>query len=84
MDAVQGLIWELEATPANVHDSRVDLSLYMQASFSSEAFDEVFDVWYLFELSDHEGVEVPLGGVLDGSAWAFCVEFCPEDVLDRG
>jgi len=35
-----------------------------EASFSSEALDKVFDVWYLFELPDHEGVEVPFGIVL--------------------
>ena len=28
---------------------------FSEASFSSEAFHQVFDVWYLFELSDHEG-----------------------------
>ena len=28
---------------------------FSEASFSSEALDEVFDVWYLFELAEHEG-----------------------------
>jgi len=46
---------------------------FSEAFFSSEAFGEVFDVWYLFMLSDYEGAEVPLGVVLDGSAWAFGV-----------
>lgn len=57
---------------------------FSEASFSSEAFDEVFDVWYLLELPDHEGVEVPLGMVLYWSAWAVFVEAGPEDVLNRG
>ncbi len=28
---------------------------FSEVSVSSEAFYQVFDVWYLFELSDHEG-----------------------------
>ncbi len=46
---------------------------FSECFFSFEAFDEVFDVWYLFKLSDHEGAEVPDWVVLDWSAWAFCV-----------
>ena len=28
---------------------------FSESFFSSESFNEVFDVWDLFELSDHEG-----------------------------
>ena len=56
---------------------------FSEASFSSEAFDEVFDVWYLFELSDHEGSEVPDWVVLYWSSGAFGVEVFPEGGMDR-
>ena len=48
-----------------------------------EAFDEVFHVGYLEELSEHEGFEVPFGVVLYGSSGSFCVEVFPEDGVDR-
>ncbi len=68
-------------TDAFLHLSKMSLGgclVLVSAGFSevfvsSEAFDEVFDVWYLFELSCHEGAEVPDWVVLDWSAWAFCV-----------
>ena len=49
-----------------------------------EAFDEVFHVGYLMELAEHEGFEVPLGLVFDGSSGAFDVEVFPECGMDRG
>ena len=55
---------------------------FSEASFSSEAFDEVFDVWYLFELSDHAGAEVPFGVVLYWSSGALFVEAGPEGGMD--
>ena len=48
-----------------------------------EAFDEVFHVGYLEELSEHEGFEVPFGIIFDGSSGSFCVEVFPEDGVDR-
>ena len=49
-----------------------------------EAFDEVLDVGYLEELSEHEGFEVPFGLVFDGSSGSFDVEVFPECGMDRG
>jgi hypothetical protein len=57
---------------------------FSEVSVSSEAFDQIFDVWYLFELSDHESPKIPLGIVLYWSAWAFGVMVSPEDRLERG
>lgn len=37
---------------------------FSEVSVSFEAFDQVFDVWYLFELSDHESPKIPFGVVL--------------------
>ena len=46
---------------------------FSEVSVSSESFHQVFDVWYLFKLSDHESSEVPYWVVLYWSAWAFYV-----------
>ena len=45
--------------------------------FSSETFHIIFDVWYLLELSDHNGAEVPDGVILD---WSFrsCLVYARE------
>ena len=55
-----------------------------EVSVSSEAFYQVFDIRYLFELSDHESPKIPRWVVRYWSAWAFCVEVFPEDRLERG
>ena len=50
-----------------------------------EAFDEVFHVGYLEELSEHQGLQIPLGVVLHGPPWAFSVvEVFPECGMDGG
>ena len=54
-----------------------------QVGIPPEALHPVFDVGYLLELAEHEGFEVPLGVVLDGSSGAFGVEACPEGDMDR-
>ena len=48
-----------------------------QVGIPSEAFDEVLDLGYLEDLSEHEGPEVPLGLIFDGSPGAFGVEVRP-------
>ena len=57
---------------------------FSEVVVSSEAFYQVFDVWYLFELSDYESSEVPFGFVRYWSAWAFCVEVSLEYGVERG